>query len=237
MIGNGGAEYGVRGYVTAYDAETGAQAWRWFSVPGDPGKPLEDDFDGSRGENLRSGRQVVDQRRWRYRLGQHHLRSRLESDLHRHRQRCALEPERAQPRRRRDLYLGSIVALNADTGKYVWHYQETPGDSWDYTSTQPMILADINIDNAPRKVILHAPKNGFFFVIDRTNGKFISAKNFVDVNWATGYDAMDGRSRSRRPEVTSHSTASLDPTELTTGTRCRSIRRPASSTFPRKMFR
>ena len=81
------------------------------------------------------------------------------------------------------------MALNADTGKYIWHYQETPGDNWDYTSTQPMILADINIDGAPRKVILHAPKNGFFFVIDRTNGKFISAKNFVDVNWATGYDA------------------------------------------------
>ena len=88
-----------------------------------------------------------------------------------------------------NLYLASIVALNADTGKYVWHYQETPGDNWDYTSTQPMILADITIDGAPRKVILHAPKNGFFFVIDRTNGKFISAKNFVDVNWATGYDA------------------------------------------------
>ena len=88
-----------------------------------------------------------------------------------------------------NLYLASLVALNADTGKYIWHYQETPGDNWDYTSTQPMILADINIDGAPRKVILHAPKNGFFFVVDRTNGKFISAKNFVDVNWATGYDA------------------------------------------------
>jgi quinohemoprotein ethanol dehydrogenase len=91
-----------------------------------------------------------------------------------------------------NLYLASLVALNADTGKYAWHYQETPGDNWDYTSTQPMILADINIEGKPRKVILHAPKNGFFFVIDRTNGKFISAKTFVDVNWATGYDA-DGR--------------------------------------------
>ena len=88
-----------------------------------------------------------------------------------------------------NLYLASLVALNADTGQYIWHYQETPGDNWDYTSTQPMILADINIDGAPRKVILHAPKNGFFFVIDRTNGKFISATNFVDVNWTTGYDA------------------------------------------------
>lgn len=87
-----------------------------------------------------------------------------------------------------NLYLASVVALNPDTGKYVWHYQETPGDSWDFTSTQPMILADIKIDNKPRKVILHAPKNGFFFVIDRTNGKFISVQNFVDVNWAIGYD-------------------------------------------------
>src|SRR6185295_18850320 len=87
-----------------------------------------------------------------------------------------------------NLYLASIVALNPDTGKYAWHYQETPGDNWDFTSTQPMILADLKIDGAARQVILHAPKNGFFFVIDRTNGKFISAKNFVDVNWATGYD-------------------------------------------------
>jgi quinohemoprotein ethanol dehydrogenase len=87
-----------------------------------------------------------------------------------------------------NLYLASIVALDPDTGKYKWHYQETPGDNWDYTSTQPMILADIKIAGKPRKVILHAPKNGFFFVLDRTNGKFISAKNFVPVNWASGYD-------------------------------------------------
>ena len=105
-----------------------------------------------------------------------------------------------------NLYLASLVALNADTGKYIWHYQETPGDNWDYTSTQPMILADLTIDGAPRKVILHAPKNGFFFVIDRTNGKFISAKNFVDVNWATGYDA-NGR-----------------PIEVAAGARRRSLR-------------
>jgi quinohemoprotein ethanol dehydrogenase len=91
-----------------------------------------------------------------------------------------------------NLFLASIVALNPDTGKYVWHYQETPGDNWDYTSTQPMILADLKMDGKTRKVILHAPKNGFFFVIDRTNGRLISAKNFVDVNWATGYD-QEGR--------------------------------------------
>lgn len=80
------------------------------------------------------------------------------------------------------------MALRPDTGEYVWHYQETPGDNWDYTSTQPMILADIEIEGQLRKVILHAPKNGFFFVIDRTDGSFISAENFVEVGWATGYD-------------------------------------------------
>ena len=137
-----------------------------------------------------------------------------------------------------NLYLASMVALNADTGKYVWHYQETPGDNWDYTSTQPMILADINIDGAPRKVILHAPKNGFFFVIDRTNGKFISAKNFVDVNWATGYDA------NGRPIEVAAARARTSPTTpfpvrsaRITGTRCPIIRRPDSSICRRRTCR
>tara|TARA_B100000214_G_scaffold367931_2_gene338749 strand:- start:458 stop:1834 length:1377 start_codon:yes stop_codon:yes gene_type:complete len=88
-----------------------------------------------------------------------------------------------------NLYLSSIVALNADTGEYVWHYQATPGDNWDYTSTQDMILSELMIDGERRKVIMQAPKNGFFFVLDRTNGEFISADNYVDVNWATGYDS------------------------------------------------
>jgi len=100
--------------------------------------------------------------------------------------------KRRSPKGGDNLYLASIVALNADTGAYVWHYQETPGDNSDYTSTQPMILADLKIAGKPRKVILHAPKNGFFFVIDRTDGKLISAKNFVPVNWATSY-GKDGR--------------------------------------------
>ena len=101
-----------------------------------------------------------------------------------------------------------------------------------------MILADITIDGAPRKVILHAPKNGFFFVVDRTNGKFISAKNFVDVNWATGYDA-NGRpievpaARGDKPPMT----ASPARSAPTTGTRCRSIRRPASSICRRRACR
>jgi quinohemoprotein ethanol dehydrogenase len=188
LIGQGGAEYGARGYITAYDAETGNQAWRWFTVPGDPSKPFEDD-------SMAAAAKTWDP------AGKYWLNGgggtpwdtiTYDPDLH----LVYIGTGNGSPWNRKhrspsggdNLYLGSLVALNADTGKYVWHYQETPGDNWDYTSTQPMILADINIDGAPRKVILHAPKNGFFFVIDRTNGKFISAKNFVEVNWATGYD-------------------------------------------------
>ena len=189
VIGQGGAEYGARGYVTAYDSETGNQLWRWFTVPGDPSKPFED-------ASMEAAAKTWDP------AGKYWINGgggtawdtiTYDPDLN----MVYIGTGNGSPWNRKfrspsggdNLYLASLVALNADTGKYVWHYQETPGDNWDYTSSQPMILADITIDGAPRKVILHAPKNGFFFVIDRTNGKFISAKNYVDVNWATGYDA------------------------------------------------
>lgn len=188
IIGNGGAEYGVRGYLTAYDAETGEQKWRWFSVPGDPSRPFED-------ESMRRAAKTWDPSgKWWEAGGGGTMWDTM-----------AFDPElntmyvgtgngspwahkKRSPKGGDNLYLASVVALDPDTGKYKWHYQETPGDNWDYTSTQPMILADIRIDGKLRKVILHAPKNGFFFVIDRTNGKFISARNFVPVNWASGYD-------------------------------------------------
>ena len=189
VIGNGGAEYGARGYVTAYDAETGNQAWRWFTVPGDPSKPFEDESMAAAAKTWDpagkywingGGGTAWDTITFDPDLNMVYIGTGNGSPWNR---------DLRSPAGGDNLYLASLVALNADTGKYIWHYQENPGDHWDYTSTQPMILADINIDGAPRKVILHAPKNGFFFVVDRTNGKFISAKNFVDVNWATGYDA------------------------------------------------
>ncbi|MGH7340364.1 MAG: PQQ-binding-like beta-propeller repeat protein, partial [Candidatus Rokuibacteriota bacterium] len=164
MIGNGGAEYGVRGYVTAYDAETGEQKWRWFTVPGDPSQPFENDamakaaktWDPSvRYWQVGGGGTVWDAMAYD-----------AELDL------MYIGTGNGTPWRRRlrspsggdNLYLSSLVALRPDTGEYVWHYQETPGDNWDYTSTQPMILADLVIEGRPRKVILHAPKNGFFYV-------------------------------------------------------------------------
>jgi quinohemoprotein ethanol dehydrogenase len=192
IIGNGGAEYGVRGYITAYDATTGEQKWRWFTVPGDPSKPFED-------ESMARAATTWDPAgKWWKAGGGGTAWDTLafDPDLNlmyvgtgngspwAHRTRSPAGGD--------NLYLASIVALNPDTGQYVWHYQETPGDNWDYTSTAPMILADLRIDGQSRKVILHAPKNGYFFVIDRTNGQFISARNYVDVNWATGYD-VNGR--------------------------------------------
>jgi quinohemoprotein ethanol dehydrogenase len=188
LIGNGGAEYGARGYITAYDTETGEQAWRWYVVPGDPSKQFEDD-------SMAAAAKTWDPAgKWWVNGGGGTPWDTItyDPDLN----MIYIGTGNGAPWNRNlrspaggdNLYLASLVALDADTGKYIWHYQETPGDNWDYTSTQPMILADIAIDGKPRKVILHAPKNGFFFVIDRTNGQFISAKNFVDVNWATGYD-------------------------------------------------
>jgi quinohemoprotein ethanol dehydrogenase len=178
----------VRGYITAYDTETGAQRWRWFTVPGDPSKPFEDasmaraakTWDPSaRYWESGGGGTAWDTMTFDPDLNLMYVGTGNGSPWAR---------SKRSPAGGDNLYLASIVALNPDTGKYVWHYQETPGDNWDFTSTQPMILADLKIAGAARKVILHAPKNGFFFVIDRVSGKLISAKNFVDVNWATGYD-------------------------------------------------
>ena len=188
IIGNGGAEYGVRGYITAYDAETGEQKWRWFSVPGDPSKPFEDE------SMKRAARTWDPSGKWWEAGGGGTMWDSMTFDAELNTMYVGTgngspwSHKVRSPKGGDNLYLASIVALDPDTGKYKWHYQETPGDNWDYTSTQPMILADIKIAGKPRKVILHAPKNGFFFVLDRTNGKFISAKNFVPVNWASGYD-------------------------------------------------
>ncbi|MDM0058845.1 PQQ-dependent dehydrogenase, methanol/ethanol family [Variovorax fucosicus] len=189
IIGNGGAEYGVRGYITAYDAGTGEQKWRWFTVPGDPSKPFEDESMARAAKTwdpagkwweAGGGGTAWDSMTFDPELNLMYLGTGNGSPWAR---------KKRSPAGGDNLYLASIVALNPDTGQYVWHYQETPGEEWDFTSTQPMILADLTIAGKPRKVILHAPKNGFFFVIDRTSGEFISAKNFVDVNWASGYDA------------------------------------------------
>ncbi len=191
VIGNGGGEYGVRGYLTAYDAETGKQAWRWFVVPGDPSKGLED-------RSMEMALKTWKGEWWQYGGGGTPWDG------------IAYDPEanlvyvgtgNGSPWARThrsvgtgdNLYLSSIVALNADTGRYVWHYQTTPGDDWDYNAAQQMILTDLTINGKPRKVLLQAPKNGFFYVLDRLSGQLLSAQPFTTVTWATHVDMKTGR--------------------------------------------
>ncbi|MBI1407094.1 MAG: PQQ-dependent dehydrogenase, methanol/ethanol family [Caulobacter sp.] len=194
LIGNGGAEFGVRGYLTAYDAETGKQAWRFYTVPG------EQETDGAASDKaMKIARPTWNGEFWKIGGGGTVWDS------------MAYDPdldllyigvgngtpwnrELRSPGGGDNLFLSSIVALKPETGEYVWHYQTTPGESWDYTATQHIVLADINIGGQTRKVLMQAPKNGFFYVLDRTNGKLISAEKYVPaVNWASGVDKVTGR--------------------------------------------
>jgi quinohemoprotein ethanol dehydrogenase len=191
IIGNGGAELGVRGYVSAYDAETGKRLWRFYTVPGDPSKPFESPI-------LKKAAKTWTGEWWKLGGGGTVWDTIVydpELDL------VYIGVSNGSPWNQRlrspgggdNLFLSSIVALKAETGEYVWHYQETPGEMWDYTASQQIILADISIDGKARKALLHAPKNGFFYVLDRATGALISAKPYTQVSWATGIDMKTGR--------------------------------------------
>ena len=191
IIGNGGAEMGVRGYVTAYDAENGRQLWRFYTVPGDPSKPFENPVLERAAKTwtgewwkLGGGGTVWDSMAYDPDLDLLYIGVGNGSPWNR-----ALR----SPGGGDNLFLSSIVALRPDTGEYVWHYQTTPGESWDFTATQHMILADLAIDGRERKVIMQAPKNGFFYVLDRATGELLSAKPFATINWASGVDMKTGR--------------------------------------------
>jgi quinohemoprotein ethanol dehydrogenase len=195
IIGNGGAEFGVRGYVTAYDTQTGAQLWRFYTVPGDPSKGP----DGAASDSVMPMATRTWAGKW-YTMGGGGTA--WDSIVY--------DPEFDQvyigvgngaPWNRQvrsdgkgdNLFLSSIVAVDADTGKYKWHYQQIPGESWDFTATQPMMLATLSIGGKPRRVLMQAPKNGFFYVLDRKTGKLLSAKAFVPQTWADHIDLATGR--------------------------------------------
>ena len=192
IIGNGGAEYGVRGYVSAYDAETGKLAWRFYTVPGDPSKPQENKalerarptWKGNDWWKYGGGGTVWDSIVYDPDLNLLYVGTGNGSVWNR---------EVRSPGGGDNLYLASILAINPDNGELVWHYQTTPGDTWDYTAVQPMMLADLTIGGRPRKVIMQAPKNGFFYVIDRATGELLSADKYVEVNWASHVDMKTGR--------------------------------------------
>ncbi|MBD3648548.1 MAG: PQQ-dependent dehydrogenase, methanol/ethanol family, partial [Pseudomonadales bacterium] len=191
IIGNGGAEYGVRGYVTAYDTETGEQVWRFYTVPGNPEEPFESPAMERAAQTwtgewwtMGGGGTVWDSMAYDPELNLLYIGVGNGSPWN----QLVRSPGGGD-----NLYLSSIVALNPDTGEYVWHYQTTPGDTWDYTATQHMILAELEINGETRKVIMQAPKNGFFYVLDRVTGEFISAKPYVPISWATHVDPETGR--------------------------------------------
>ena len=193
IIGNGGGELGVRGYITAYDSATGEQLWRFYTVPGDPAKPQEhpaldaalDTWAGDEWYKLGGGGGTVwDSLVYDPELDLLYIGTGNGSPWNR---------DLRSPGGGDNLYLSSIVALKPDTGDYVWHYQVTPKDNWDYTATQQLTLADISIDGEQRKVIMQAPKNGFFYILDRVSGELLSAEKFAKVTWASHIDMQTGR--------------------------------------------
>ncbi|MCC6707592.1 MAG: PQQ-dependent dehydrogenase, methanol/ethanol family [Gammaproteobacteria bacterium] len=191
IIGNGGAEFGVRGYISAYDAESGKMVWRFYTVPGNPA-------DGFESPEMQKAAATWHGEWWKGGGGGTVWDS------------MAFDPEldllyigtgNGSPWNQRlrspgggdNLFLSSIVALRPDTGEYVWHYQTTPGETWDFTSTQHIMLADLNWRGKTRKVLMQAPKNGFFYVIDRETGKLLGADAYVKTTWASHVDLESGR--------------------------------------------
>ncbi|MFV8816890.1 PQQ-dependent dehydrogenase, methanol/ethanol family [Haliea sp. E17] len=192
VIGHGGADTApVRGYVDCFDAMSGEKLWRFYTIPGDPAQGFEQpamamaaktwggDWWNHGGGGTVWNAISYDPELKQFYLGtgngfpySHRLRSDSEGD---------------------NLFLTSVVAVDADTGEYRWHYQNSPAEQTDYNSAMDMTLATLEIDGEPRKVLMQAPKNGFFYVIDRTNGKLISAEPFSKVTWATGVDLASGR--------------------------------------------
>ena len=192
FIGNGGAEYGVRGYVTAYDAATGEQLWRFYTVPGDPSLPFEHPEMEMAAKTWKGGEW------WKFGGGGTVWNSIVyDPDF----EQVYLGVGNGSPWTRvirspgggDNLFLSSIVALDADTGAMNWFYQTTPGDNWDYTAVQDMALAEMEVDGQVRKVLLQAPKNGFFYVLDRADGELLRAHPYAAVTWATHVDLATGR--------------------------------------------
>jgi PQQ-dependent dehydrogenase (methanol/ethanol family) len=191
VIGNGGGEFGVRGYVSAYDAETGKLAWRFYTVPGDPAQPFESPILAKAASTwsgqwwkLGGGGTVWNAMVYDRELDELYIGTGNGTPW---------SEKFRSPKGGDNLLTCSIVALRLKTGEYLWHYQEDPADAWDFDSDEDIILADLLIGGRSRKVLLQAPKNGIFYVLDRSNGELISAKPYTFINWARGVDLKTGR--------------------------------------------
>ncbi|MEZ0497337.1 PQQ-dependent dehydrogenase, methanol/ethanol family [Sphingomonas sp. IW22] len=196
IIGNGGAELGVRGFVSAYNANTGKMVWRFYTTPNPTnaadGQPSDKILQTVAFKTWGNGE-------WKKTGGGGTAWDSIvyDPDLN----QLLIGTGNGSPWNRTvrsgdkgdNLFLSSIVAVDPDTGAYKWHYQETPGEEWDFTATQPIMLANVSMDGKVRKVAFHAPKNGVFYVIDRTTGKPISADKFVNATWLDHVDLKTGR--------------------------------------------
>ncbi|MDA0348978.1 MAG: PQQ-dependent dehydrogenase, methanol/ethanol family [Verrucomicrobia bacterium] len=192
VIGNGGADNGpTRGFVAAYDADTGEEAWKFFVVPGNPA-------DGFENEAMEMAAKTWTGEWWKHGGGGNVWHgftydAELETLYIGTGNGSPWNQKIRSPGGGDNLFLSSIVALDPDTGDYKWHYQTTPGETWDFNSNMDIMLADLTIEGKAIKALLHAPKNGFFYVIDRTTGKLISAEPFSEMNWASHVDMKTGR--------------------------------------------
>jgi len=175
VVGIGGGEYGIRGFIAAYDAASGKEVWRFNTIPA-PGEPGSDTWNGDS---------------WKTGGGSLWVTGSYDASLNLTYWGVGNPgPDfNAAQRPGDNLYTDSVVALDADTGKLQWHFQFTPNDRYDWDSTQVPVLADTNWKGAPAKLLMLANRNGFFYVLDRATGKFLSGKPFVKVNWASGLDA------------------------------------------------
>lgn len=195
IIGSAGSEYETRGLISAFDAETGKLVWRFYTVPGEPGKA-----DGAASDRVleSKARPTWNAQSWKMGGGGtvwDAMAYDPKLDL------LYFGTDNGSPWNRAvrspgggdNLFIASIIAVRPDTGEYVWHFQEAPGESWDYSAVQQIVLADLQIDGKMRQVLLQAPKDGFFYILDRATGEFLSAKPYAQVNWATRLDPKTGR--------------------------------------------
>jgi quinohemoprotein ethanol dehydrogenase len=192
IIGVAGAEYPVRGFFEAHDAKTGAFAWRDYTVPGDPSKPPENEDMrraaatwSTEGMKMGGGGTVWDGMAYDPEADLFYVGTGNAGPW--------TQDARQQDKDKENLYAASILAVKPDTGKLAWYFQMVPGDEWDFDSVQQLLLADVVIKGQPRKVIMQANKNGFYYVIDRVTGKFISGQPFAQVTWARGLNEETGK--------------------------------------------